>query len=128
MAGGVFKADFDARRVAVGQDAARFVVVDRVAQPVVPAPAIWGLGDEVLGAEGVQGGAAAGAGVAGAFIQAGGAVDGQYAAQGVRDELEVRPRRVQVPPTRQPAAVDPHIAAQDLDLDVLTALGVFLVG
>ena len=84
MAGGVFKAEFDARRVAVDQDAARFVVVDRVAGAVVPAPATFLLGNEVLGAEGVQGGAAAGAGVAGAFIQAGGAVDGQYAAQGVQ--------------------------------------------
>ena len=122
---GVFKADFDARRVAVGQDAACFVVVDRVAHSVVPAPARLLPGDEVLGSEGVDGAARA---ASGALVQARCPVNGQYAAQGVGDESQVGPRRVQVPTARYPAAVDPDVAAQYLDFDVLTALGVFLVG
>ena len=83
------------------------------------------LGNEVLGAEGVDGAARA---ASGTLVQAGGAVNGQDAAHGVGDEAQVGPGGVQVPPASHPTAVDADIPAQDLDFDVLPALGVFLVG
>ena len=49
----VFKADCDTSRVGVGLDTAGLVIVNVVAKTVGPAPAFWGLGNEVLGPKGV---------------------------------------------------------------------------